>query len=246
MTGTIINIFTVLTGSALGGLLGGRLSDSMRETVLRGLGLVTVVIGIQMAFETANILIVLGSVMVGGLLGEWWRLEGRLNSVGAWLEARFNRNKNDDADADARANRFIQGFVTASLLFCVGPMTILGAIQDGLTGDYRLLAIKAMLDGFASLAFASSLGIGVAFSALVILVYQGGISLLAAQAQSLLTEPMITEMTATGGVLIMGLGVSTLLEIKPIRVGNFLPALLIAPLIVVVLAALGIPIAPQF
>lgn len=240
MTGTILNIVTVLIGSALGVMLGGRLSDSMRETVLRGLGLVTLVIGLQMAFETANILIVLGAVLVGGILGEWWGLEARLNRLGAWLEARFNRGSGDGA------NRFIKGFVTASLLFCVGPMTILGSIQDGLSGDYRLLAIKAMLDGFASLAFASSLGIGVAFSALVILIYQGGLSLLAAQAQALLTSAMITEMTATGGVLIMGLGISTLLEIKPIRVGNFLPALLIAPLVVWALAALGLPIAPQF
>ena len=240
MTGTILNIVTVLVGSALGVTLGGRLSDSMRETVLRGLGLVTLVIGLQMAFETANILIVLGAVLVGGILGEWWGIEARLNRLGAWLEARFNRGGGEGS------NRFIKGFVTASLLFCVGPMTILGSIQDGLSGDYRLLAIKAMLDGFASLAFASSLGIGVAFSALVILIYQGGLSLLAAQAQALLAPAMIAEMTATGGVLIIGLGLSTLLEIKPIRVGNFLPALLIAPLVVWALAALGLPIAPQF
>ncbi|HEC21367.1 MAG TPA: DUF554 domain-containing protein [Chloroflexi bacterium] len=242
MTGTIINIITVLLGSALGVTLGGRLTDNMRETVLRGLGLVTLVIGIQMAFQTANILIVLGSVLIGGLLGEWGRLEDRLERLGGWLEARFNRQN----AGEESSSRFIQGFVTASLLFCVGPMTILGSIQDGLTGDYRLLTIKAMLDGFAALAFSSSLGIGVAFSSLVILVYQGGLSLLAGQAQSVLSSAMITEMTATGGVLIMGLAFSTLLEIKPIRVGNYLPALVIAPLIVWALTALGLPVAPQF
>ncbi len=241
MTGTLLNILTVLLGSTLGVLLGNRLPDRMRETVLRGLGLVTTVIGLQMTTETHNVLIVLGSVLVGGILGEWWGIEDGLNRLGAWLEARFNR-----AEAGRGSNRFIRGFVTASLLFCVGPMTFLGAIQDGLTGNYRLLAIKAVLDGFASLALASSLGIGVAFAVLVILIYQGGLSLLAAQAQALLTDPMIAEMTATGGVLILGLGISTLLEIKPIRVGNFLPALLVAPLIVAALTALGLPLAPQF
>lgn len=242
MTGTIINIITVLIGSALGVTLGNRLRDSMREIVLRGLGLVTLGIGLKMFLVSANELIVLGSVLVGGLLGEWWGIEEGLQRMGAWLEARFNRS----GDTEGATQRFIRGFMTTSLLFCVGPMTILGSIQDGLTGDYRLLAIKAMLDGFAALAFSSSLGIGVAFSTLVILVYQGGLSLLAAQAQSLLTEPMITEMTAAGGVLIVGLGISSLLEIKPIRVGNYLPALVLAPLIVWVLTALGLPVVPQF
>jgi len=242
MTGTIINIITVLAGSALGVLLGSRLRAEMSETVLRGLGLVTFAIGLSMTLATANVLIVLGAVLVGGILGEWGRIEDQLNNVGAWLEERFNRGRKDTEDG----NRFIRGFVTASLLFCVGPMTILGSIQDGLSGDYRLLAIKSMLDGFAALAFSSTLGIGVAFSALVILVFQGGLSLLAAQAQAFLTEAMIAEMTATGGILIMGLAISTLLEIKPIRVGNFLPALLIAPLVVWALNLLGLPLSPVF
>lgn len=242
MTGTILNIITVLAGTALGALLGDRLRAETRETVLRGLGLITLVIGIQMTFETQNILIVLGSVLIGGILGEWWHIEGALHRAGAWLETRFNRaGGNGDGAA-----RFVRGFVTASLLFCVGPMTILGSIQDGLSGDFRLLAIKSMLDGFAALAFASSLGIGVGFSALTILLIQGSISLLAVQAQAVLTGPMIAEMTATGGVLIMGLAFSALLEIKQIRVGNFLPALLIAPLIVWGLTLLGLPLAPTF
>ena len=243
MTGTIINSITVFAGTLLGLLLGSRLSDNIRDTVLRGLGLVTLVIGIQMAFDTQNILIVLGSVLLGGILGEWWHIEDGLNSLGAWLETRFNRR---GAGTQEDATRFIRGFVTASLLFCVGPMTILGSIQDGLTGDYRLLAIKAMLDGFAALAFASSLGIGVGFSILPILIIQGGISLLAVQTQNFLTEAMILELTATGGVLIMGLAISTLLEVRKIRVGNFLPALIIAPLIVWVLTLLGLPVAPAF
>lgn len=242
MTGTLINVITVLAGTALGVLLGGRLSERMSETVLRGLGLVTAGIGLQMFLETANVLIVLGAVLVGGLLGEWWNIEAGLNRAGEWLEARFNRNA-DDAEGAAR---FIRGFVTASLLFCVGPLAVLGAIQDGLTGDYRLLAVKSMLDGFAALAFSSTLGIGVGFSALSVLAYQGGITLAAAQAQALLSPEMVAELTATGGVLILGISISTLLEIKPIRVGNFLPALVLAPLIVAALNALGLPVSPQF
>ena len=235
MTGTILNIITVLIGSALGLTIGNRLAERARETVVLGLGLFTAAIGIKMFFASQNELIVLGSLIVGGLLGEWWRLEMRLNALGGWLEARFNQGESGE-----EANRFIQGFVTASLVFCVGPMTILGSIQDGLTGDYELLAIKSVLDGFAALAFTASLGVGVMFSTIVILVYQGGISLLPAQAEALLTDPMIAEMTATGGILLMGLAVSSLLEIKKIRVGNFLPALIFAPLIVAVLGWLGI------
>ncbi len=242
MTGTFLNAGTVLLGTAVGVLLGSRLPGSMRETVLRGLGLVTLVIGVQMSFATANILIVLGSVLTGGILGEWLNIEGALERAGAWLEARFNTGE-DDAGSTAR---FVQGFVAASLVFCVGPMTVLGSIQDGLAGDYRLLAIKSMLDGFAALAFASSLGIGVGFSAVTVLVIQGGISLLASQAEALLSAAMITEMTATGGVLILGIALSSLLEVVKIRVGNLLPALLIAPLAVALLTALGIALVPVF
>jgi uncharacterized membrane protein YqgA involved in biofilm formation len=134
----------------------------------------------------------------------------------------------------------VRGFLTASLVFCIGPMTILGSLQDGLKGDYSLLAIKAVLDGFASLAFASTLGVGVLFSVIVILIYQGSISLLAAQLSTIVTPAMMAEMTAAGGVLLLGIAISSLLEIKKIRVGNFLPALVIAPLIVAILAFFGI------
>jgi uncharacterized membrane protein YqgA involved in biofilm formation len=144
---------------------------------------------------------------------------------------------------ERRMGRFSEGFVTASLVFCVGPMTILGAIQDGLSGDFSLLAIKSVLDAFTAMAFASTLGIGVLFSAVTVLVYQGGITLLAGVADTLLTAPMIAEMTATGGVLILAIGL-LLLDIKRIRVANLLPALVIAPAIVALLTALGLPLAP--
>ena len=234
MTGTIINIVAVLVGGTLGLLFGARLPERLKATVVAGLGLFTAAIGIQMFLKTENAIIVLGALLIGALLGEWWGIEDGLQDLGRILEARFTPSLKTAPDS-----RFIRGFLTASLLFCVGPMTILGSIQDGLTGNYELLAVKSVLDGFASLAFASTLGMGVLFSTLVILVFQGGISLLAVQLNALVTTPMLNEMTAAGGVILMGLALSSLLEIKKIRVGNFLPALAIAPLIVWILNLLG-------
>jgi len=234
MTGTIINIITVLIGGTLGLLFGARLPDRLKGTVVAGMGLFTTAIGIQMFLKTENPLIVLGALLIGALLGEWWKIEDGLQNLGRILEERFTSNSGTSPNSN-----FVRGFLTASLLFCVGPMTILGSIQDGLTGNYELLAVKSVLDGFASLAFASSLGIGVLFSTLVILVFQGGISLMAVQLNALVTTPMLNEMTAAGGVILMGLAISSLLEIKKIRTGNFLPALAVAPLIVWILSLLG-------
>jgi hypothetical protein len=241
MTGTLINIVTVLIGGTLGLTVGSRLPERMRDTVIAGLGLFTAAIGVSMFIESMNVegenpLIPLVSLLVGGILGEWWQIEDRLKSLGGWLEAKFTRQR----EGVVEENRFIRGFLSASLLFCVGPMTILGSIQDGLTGDYELLAIKSVLDGFASLALASTLGVGVLFSVLVVLTYQGGLSLLAAQAQSFLNEVMLAEMSAVGGILLLGLAIGTLLELRPIRAGNLLPALIVAPLLVLVLKLLGI------
>lgn len=236
MTGTIINIITVLIGGTLGLLFGARLPERLKGTVVAGMGLFTTAIGIQMFLKTENPLIVLGALLIGALLGEWWKIEDGLQNLGRVLEERFTSN----SGTGGPNSNFVRGFLTASLLFCVGPMTILGSIQDGLTGNYELLAVKSVLDGFASLAFASSLGIGVLFSTLVILVFQGGISLMAVQLNALVTTPMLNEMTAAGGVILMGLAISSLLEIKKIRTGNFLPALAVAPLIVWILDLLGV------
>ncbi len=241
MTGTIINVVAILLGSALGTFLGGKIPEKLKQTVVSGMGLFTFALGIQMFLKTENALIVLGSLVIGALLGEWWKIEDLLSQLGGWLERRFNHAGNEEQPAHQR-ERFIRGFLTASLVFVVGPVAILGAIQDGISGDYRLLAVKSVLDGFASLAFSSSLGIGVAFSALPILVYQGAISLLAAQVQAITTPVMMNEMTATGGVLLMGIAVSGLLEIKKIRTGNFLPALILAPLMVALLSLIGVQI----
>lgn len=231
MTGTIINVIAVLVGSALGMLFGSRLPERLKNTVTAGLGLFTISIGIAMFLKSEESLVVLGGLLIGAILGEWWQIEEGLTHLGAWLEARFGGSNNAE-----ESNRFVRGFLTASLLFCIGPMTILGSIEDGLTGNYDLLAIKSVLDAFASLAFASTLGVGVAFSALTVLVFQGGISLLAAQLNSIITAPMMTEMTAAGGVILIGLALSSLLEIKKIRVGSFLPALAVTPLIVYILS----------
>jgi uncharacterized membrane protein YqgA involved in biofilm formation len=223
VTGTLINAAAVLVGGSLGLLFGARLPDRLKTTVISGMGLFTAGLGLQMFLKTGNPLIVLGSLIIGILLGEWWRIEGRLEHLGEALERRFTRGPAP---------------LVTSLLFCVGPLTILGSIQDGLTGDYTLLAVKSVLDGFAAMAFASTLGVGVLFSVLTILVYQGGISLLARwttsglDPQVIAANAIVTEMTATGGLILLGLAISSLLEIKRIRVGNFLPALGVAPLIV--------------
>ena len=240
MTGTIINIIAVLVGGTLGLLFGARLPERLKATVVAGLGLFTAAIGIQMFLKTENPLIVLGALLIGALLGEWWKIEDGLQNLGRMLEERFAPNPETVSDSHfVPKGDFVRGFLTASLLFCVGPMTILGSIQDGLTGNYELLTVKSVLDGFASLAFASTLGVGVLFSSLAILAFQGGISLLAVQLNALVTTPMLNEMTATGGVILMGLAISSLLEIKKIRTGNFLPALAVAPLIVWILSLFG-------
>ena len=230
MTGTLLNIATVLLGGVIGLIFGARIPEKLKETIIAGMGLFTAAMGLQMFLNTENPLIVLGALLIGTLLGEWWRIEDGLQRLGEYLEQKFSREEDDGS------NRFVRGFLTASLLFCVGPMAILGSIQDGLTGDYNLLAVKSVLDGFAAMAFASTLGMGVMFSTVIILVYQGGISLLAGQLNAIVSPSMMNELTATGGVILVGLAISSLLEIKKIRVGNMLPALAIAPLIVWILS----------
>lgn len=231
MTGTFINVITILIGGTLGLFFGSRIPEQLKTTVIAGMGLFTMAMGVQMFFDSENQLIVLGALILGALTGELLGLEERLQSLGQILEKRFSKDTETGT-----GSKFIRGFMVSSLLFCIGPMAILGSIQDGLTGDYNLLAVKSTLDGFASIAFASTLGIGVMFSSIIVLIYQGGISLLASQLSTIVTDPMMNEMTATGGVLLLGLGISNLLEIKKIRVGNFLPALVFAPLIVWVIS----------
>jgi uncharacterized membrane protein YqgA involved in biofilm formation len=234
MTGTFINVAAILIGGTIGLLFGARIPEKFKNTVIAGMGIFTAAMGMGMFLKSNNQLIVLGALLIGALVGEWIGIEDWLQSLGQSLEKRFSRESETGSNS-----RFVRGFMVSSLLFCIGPIAILGSIQDGLTGDYNLLAVKSTLDGFASIAFASTLGVGVLFSSLPILVYQGGVSLLAHQLNAIVTDPMMAEMTATGGILLIGVGISNLLDIKRIRVGNFLPALAVAPLIVWVLSRFG-------
>jgi uncharacterized membrane protein YqgA involved in biofilm formation len=232
MTGTILNTAVILVGGLLGLLFGRLLSEKSRETIIIGLGLFTIGISVTMFLKTHNSLVVLGGLLIGGLLGEYLQIETRLNQLGIRLE----KSVNGKSPLPSSGSSFVRGFMTSSVLFCIGPLAILGAIQDGLIGDYQLLAIKSVMDGFAAFALSSTLGVGVLFSAIIVFLYQGSFSLLAVQLQGIMTPVMIDEMTATGGLLLIGLAISSLLEIKPIRVGNFLPSLVISPLIVYLLS----------
>lgn len=247
MTGTFLNIAAVLLGTLVGVTLGNRLPERVRESVLNGLGLGTLGYAILNIVDSMSgqenvpvkFIIILMSLVVGAIVGELLNIDSALTRFGQWLERRFNRPAANAAEGEAGAALFIRGYIAATLLFCVGPMTILGSIQDGLTGDYRVIAIKSLLDMFAALAYASSLGIGVGFSVISILVIQGGISLLAAQLQGVFTDPMLAVLSAIGALLIIGISLM-LFEIKRIRLANYLPALVIGPLAVAVLHQFGV------
>ena len=221
MTGTLINVGAILIGTAIGSLAGSRLPSRMRRIVLYGIGLVVILLGFQMAVRTQNILVVLGAVLIGGIIGESLRIEDRLEQLGQFFQARFSKGSEQS---------IAEGFVTASLVFCVGPMAVLGSISDGLSGDYSLLSVKAVMDGFASIAFGASMGWGVGLSAISILVYQGGLTLVAGILPGALNDAMITEMTATGGLIIIGIGIK-LLDLKDLPLANFVPAIAVAPMI---------------
>ncbi len=226
MTGTLINVGAILLGTSIGLLLGHRLPAGMQERVMMGLGLVTLVLGVDNALEwrDTNPLIVFGAVLLGGLLGEWIGIERRLGDLGDAIQARVSRGAHSTVS---------EGFVTASLLFCIGPLTVVGSIQDGLTGDYQTLASKALLDGFASIAFAAALGWGVGLAAVTVLIVQGGITLAAGLFENVLGEgtEALAALVSAGGLLILGISLK-LLGVKDVKVGNFLPALVLAPCIV--------------
>jgi len=226
LTGTFINVGTVLLGTLIGTLVGSRLPGSLQERVMAGLGLVTLVIGVDLAlaWRDTNPLYVLGGVLLGGLVGEAIGIERALQSFGDRMQRAVSRGRHSTVS---------EAFVTASLLFCVGPLTVVGSIQNGLTGDYQALATKAMLDGFASIALASTLGWGVALAAGTVLVIQGGLSLGAGLFKDILPAggEALAALTSAGGVLIIGISLK-LLALKDVKVGNFLPALVIAPALV--------------
>jgi len=235
MIGTILNTAAILIGSALGLLMGSRIPEKLRETVLHCLGLFTLAVGLKMFLETQNALIVLGSLVLGAIIGELLHIEDGLARLGSWLQSRVPYRQAHEASL-----QFSHGFLTASLLFCIGPIAVLGSIQEGLHGDYQLLAVKSVLDGLASVAFAASMGAGVVFSAIPLFLYQGGITLLAAMFEKIVTDAMLSELTATGGVLMMAIAISSILEIKKIRTGNLLPGIFLAPFFVLLVSYLGI------
>jgi len=220
LLGTVANVAAIVLGTLVGLLLRRRLPQRIATIMTQGLGLVTALIGLQMVVATQNVLIVLVSIVVGGVVGELIQIEGRLDTLGKRIEKRFGR----------RRGTFAKAFVTSSLLFCVGPIAILGALQDGLRGDYSILLTKSGLDGIASVAFASTLGIGVLFSTIPVLAYQGSITIAASLLEPYLKTAIVNEMTATGGLLIIGIALN-ILRVTKIKVGNMLPAILVAAIL---------------
>lgn len=240
--GTVVNVATVLVGALLGVLLGDRLPQRTRDLVTDGLGLVTLLIAATSAMavldpaladevgSSAPMLIVLGAVLVGGVTGSLLRLESRVEGVGSWLQRRLAGTQDS-----AERRRFIEGFVVASLIFCTGPLTILGSLNDGLGNGADQLFLKATLDGFAAVAFAASFGWGVAASAVTVVVVQGSLTLAGLALGDVLPDAQLAAVTATGGLLLVGVGLR-LLRIREIPVADLLPALLVAPVLVTVVA----------
>ncbi|MFA9392996.1 MAG: DUF554 domain-containing protein [Prolixibacteraceae bacterium] len=215
--GTVVNIATVVTGSLLGYFFHSRLPQRIVKIIFQAIGLFTIYIGIVMTMKTEQILILIFSMVIGSALGEWIDIDKYINQFGEWIKLKL-KSKNEN---------FSEGMITAFLLFCIGSMTILGAFEEGTQGNSDLLIAKSVMDGFSSLALASALGIGVLFSIIPLFIFQGGLTLLAIWLGNLMPEAVINEMSAAGGLMLVGLGLS-IMEIKKIKVVNMLPALLIA------------------
>jgi uncharacterized protein len=228
LSGTLLNVATVLAGTVVGVLIGRRMPGRMQESLTTGLGFFTLLIAVSMgtriftdpAARPGDDLAVLAAVLGGVAIGEALRIHDGLEWLGAWFQRRL-------ASGD-RPSRIAEGFITASLVFCVGPLTILGSLENGLTGDIRLLAIKSLLDGVASIAFAAALGWGVALSAVTVLAVQGGIAATAAFLSAAMDDATILAITSAGGLILLGVSLR-LLDLKAVRVANFLPALVLAP-----------------
>lgn len=226
--GTVVNVITVLVGSAVGLLVQRSLPERIRQIVFQAIGLFTVVYGVAMSLKLAQdvkyVLALVFSLLIGGVIGEWLNLQGLLERLGDWLKKRIASS----------GDRFSEGLVTAFLIYCIGPMTLIGSLDSGLRGDHALLLTKSMLDGFMSIALASTYGIGVAVSVIPLFIFQAGITLLGLTAKHGVSEIMISQLSATGGVLILGLGLN-LLNIAKLRITNLLPALVIIAILTAVL-----------
>ncbi len=214
LLGTIANAGAIIIGGIAGSFFRKGISERFSNIIMTVLGLFTLVLGMMFAVDSQNALVVVFSLVIGSVIGEWIDIEKRMNDLGDYVQDKLNSGEGS----------FSKGFVTASLLFCVGTMSIMGSLQSGLMNDHKILLMKSILDGTISVVFASTLGIGVVLSSLPVLVYQGSIALLASSVAPYLSEAVITEMTAVGGVLLVGMGIN-LLEIKKLKVGNMLPAI---------------------
>lgn len=217
--GTLVNAVFIIIGSLLG-LFFTKIPEKYKETVMHGIGLAVILIGLQMAFETEVIIVVLLSLLTGAIIGEWLHLEEGLNRLGSWIGSKFTTQNSNFSIA--------QGFVTASLIFVIGAMSVIGALDSGLRGDHEILITKGVIDGFVALVLTTTLGSGVIFSVIPVLLYQGAIALLATQIDQWLPaaflSDMIVELTAVGGLLILAIGLN-LLKITQIRIGNLLPSI---------------------
>ena len=229
--GTLINAGLVVLGSGLGVLIGDRIPEQMRITLLQVIGLVTIALGVSDAIDTRNMVFPLVGMAVGALIGEVLAIESRLERLGERLQRRFAR----DAGSDGGEGKFVKGFVTASALYCIGPLTVLGAIEDASGQTPQLYIIKGSLDGFVSIMFAAMYGIGVVFSALSVLVVQGSLTLGGAGLDAVLDDRMRTELFAAGGIAVIGIGLN-LLQVTKIRLANLLPGLVITPVLVAIFA----------
>jgi hypothetical protein len=222
LSGTLLNAATVLIGGLLGTVLGDRLPERLRENVVRGVGLFVIAMGLKFAIDTTNLLYMLGAMLLGGTVGSLLSVDARLGELGESLQRRFARG-GESTVAEA--------FVTAAIVFCVGPLTFLGSIRNGLAGDASLLTVKSALDGFTAIALAASLGWGVLLTVPLILVYQGGLALGASLFAGLLSDLQLRETSAVGGLLLVGVGLR-LLGIRDVKVADFLPAIIVSPLVV--------------
>lgn len=231
--GTVVNVATVIVGTGVGVAFGARIPERVRDALITAIGLVTLAVGVSGFLETRNAVFPIVALVLGGALGAALRLEERLEGLGERLrlliEHRLPRR------ADASESTFVVGFVTATLTFCVGALTIVGSLQDGISGDSQLLLVKAALDGVISVVFATAFGIGVGFSALSVAVLQGTVTLAGVAVGEALSERMAAELEATGGVMVLGIGLR-LLDLKQVPVGSYLPALAMAPVLVALFA----------
>ncbi|MEO5987186.1 MAG: DUF554 domain-containing protein [Candidatus Limnocylindria bacterium] len=231
LTGTLLNVATVLVGATIGLLIGSRMPARMQASLTTGLAFFTLAIATSMAISIfidpvarpGDDLAILGALLLGVATGELLRLHDGLEWLGTWFQRRLSSGE--------RPSRIAEGFVTASIVFCVGPLTILGSLQNGLTGDIQLLSVKSLLDGVAAIAFAAALGAGVYLSALTVLIVQGGIAAGATLFRGAMDEATILAVTAAGGLVLMGVAVR-LLDLKPVRVASFLPAIILAPVFI--------------